>query len=739
MIKIFLLIISVFSFNHSFAIRAATGPIEDQALLTDPNDPESLLKELGLWREIGRVSGVAGVERIPITERRDLLILLRPVLSPLQNGLHMRIVIQAVLKIPEAERHNLLEILQPTLSFVQNARDIELIIARVLEIPCDKRPDFINLIKQLLPKKIHTSSIEEILNLAKINFEFETEMTVRIAAEKLRDSFVQIFDTTTLKWSHQEKFKNLLDFLLTKDELSQQECIALADLLPIQYLTLNTALSEGVALKNSMGLPLISDMTTFQQRLIENFKIPVFSNFDKHYSKRTWKNHVEYKKDKMSADLAATALPTETISQSCTMSDKSADTLSCDPALLMPSRTSSNASELTYTFKKPRVDEEMRAIVISVYSGYCGGFCQTVSPLRLPDPTIGVIGLNLPDCITGINQWDQTSSENFEKTHVYYLRMVSNFVKYIKDKYPGRKIFLQGSSFGGFFVTSYALLQSIGIGSVDYTTLYKGFAKTAINNIFKDKKIEPINGIISYAGAIDKIHDFYPFLWHLKLTIPAFYHFNFDDDRVTIERVFSSLQRVLNNSKITLNFSRRGASDLLNDFEHSNDEKNLSKVSKGMLASTVRGHFGAHDPNISHQVVYFIRHSDELAASPVHRTQQERLYRIYSKAADPRQRDGVSPGDMQQFLSNLRNTQQELEGNPQAVSTDTDLAARRMQVIDRHMDGIEPSWGQDKTSFHEKLMNYVTTKDLWKGALQQLQQSKRSEARGALVDATENG
>ena len=206
---------------------------------------------------------------------------------------------------------------------------------------------------------------------------------------------------------------DFLTQLTSLEILNAYQSQALADLLTLRHFTYDTALNEGIVVKSASGRPLIIVRDAFEQRLRENFDIPVFKNLDKIFSRNTWKGHVKYRYAGLNLATPAIYMPIETVTGA----------FSVDPSNTLTSCNSSgsvgkcNVSDVTYTFNKPTDISKMTAIVISVYPGMKSGFCWQTAPLNLPDKTIGAIGVKLPDCYSAVDQWDQFKESTFKDTH----------------------------------------------------------------------------------------------------------------------------------------------------------------------------------------------------------------------------------------------------------------------------------------------------------------------------------
>lgn len=185
------------------------------------------------------------------------------------------------------------------------------------------------------------------------------------------------------------------------------------------------------------------------------------------------------------------------------------------------------------------------------------------------------INIELGSCDFDVFQRDQLTEDFFKNTHPLLLKRMSDFIKALKKKYPKTYIYLQGASFGGFFVTSYALLQSVGLDESVY--------KTWVLEAFKEHKlndISSVDGIMIHSGAL---YDFNEITFKeplKKLTVPSLIHQNFDDHRVQLQDIIEYIKQI-QPQYLLFSLSRSGSLDFLEEQEY--DSNNADPYS-------LRGH-----------------------------------------------------------------------------------------------------------------------------------------------------
>ncbi len=368
------------------------------------------------------------------------------------------------------------------------------------------------------------------------------------------------------------------------------------------------------------------------------------------FSKNRWKGHVSKRRGEETEE----KIKTTSISHTMTI-----------PVLGVPH---------TLKFNLLKTEKEPEFIVISIYSGFNKDFCLNMETINFNNENIWSIGLNLWDCETDFPQGSQLTKDNFKNTHASYLKAVSEFVSQIQAEHPNAQIYLEGASFGGFFVTSYALLQSIYDGKVfskkqDLGEIYKKFSQEAFDELFPDRQISPVRGIISHAGAIHNMNKIVleklsvPILQYLA--VPGFFSYNYDDDSVSRDEIKDTL---IHSDYVEVFITREGAQSYGGD---SGKNEHL----------TTRGHFRG-DPHSElterAAIIRFInRVGEKRSLSSVHQeTQGRRLKILQGRNLPPY----ITQKDVEQYLSNLRNTQLFIEKNK-------DLTPE--QLLEHHLEDVE--------------------------------------------------
>ncbi len=253
---------------------------------------------------------------------------------------------------------------------------------------------------------------------------------------------------------------------------------------------------------------------------------------------------------------------------------------------VFPVKVAREFHELKYQIFK--TEKEPKSIVVSVYGGFDKNFpgLEPDTLLRatlFPDRSIASIALQLWDHESEVSQGDQFKRWHLGETHISYLCAVSQFLNHIKTLYPKAKIFLYGESFGGFFVTSYAFLQSIleSKPPVLLETIYSQDMCHGVKRLFSSDKITPIDGFISFAGALSHMGQILQNDNGLqRLRVPGFFAYNYDDDRVVLTKEAPFLW-CLPENYTEFYFNREGADPYGADMEQ-------EEVKFG---STTRGHF----------------------------------------------------------------------------------------------------------------------------------------------------
>jgi|GEM_PF-3838941 len=357
-------------------------------------------------------------------------------------------------------------------------------------------------------------------------------------------------------------------------------------------------------------------------------------------------------------------------------------------------------------------DTPPQSIVIQVYPGHGGGFsCSSdYPPLKFGDPSILSINLDLWDCKSDIDQSKQLTEQNFKTTHFSYLLGVSQFIAHIAEKYPGAKIYLMGQSFGGFFVTSYALLQSVLENHIPLDQVYR---EPFVINEFKTlgpNALSKIHGFISTNGAVYLFSGKYPgrstglaTSGALKfLSIPGFFSVNYDDDRVGFATIQSPLES-----------TPRGLTELFVNREGAQDYGRDLGETGSLQSTTTRGHFSSDvDPAQMVAIRAFIHRT--AANQPQSKLQlevQDRRRNIYFP---PKKNVYFSPRDKkkEQYLSNLSNTQHLIETKRK---TDPNFKLSKEELSKHHLEDIEADAYGNKPE-EEKLRQATSTKKIWKAA-----------------------
>jgi len=458
--------------------------------------------------------------------------------------------------------------------------------------------------------------------------------------------------------------------------------VFLADLLALKHLNRDGAASELKILK-----------TKYPDRF-KNFKDPLFltqldsvfanqpfKEFGDRFSENKWKGHTQ----------AIRAFnPGTPLSGTLEKKDMQVKVLGTEHTL-------------SYRLWK-NSDAPPQSIVIQVYAGYGGGLpcIPNYPPLKFGDPSILSINLDLWDCKSDIDQADQLTAKNFKTTHFSYLLGVSQFIAQLEKDYLGAKIYLMGQSFGGFFVTSYALLHSVLEQHIPLGQVYQ--EPFAINE-FKTlgpNALSKIHGFISTSGAIDDLFggkdSWIPGMAKLDalkyLSIPGFFSFNYDDDRVEFDEVKQALES-----------APRRLTELFVDREGAQDYGRDLGETGYLELSTTRGHFSSElDPAQMLAIKAFIHRT--AANQPQSKLQlevQDRRRNIYFGPRDKKK---------EQYLSNLSNTQHLIETKRK---TDKDFKLSKEELAQHHLEGIAAD-AQGKKPKEEKLRQATSTKNLWKAA-----------------------
>jgi len=458
--------------------------------------------------------------------------------------------------------------------------------------------------------------------------------------------------------------------------------IFLADLLALKHLNRDGAVEELKVLK----IKYLQRFKNFQDALFLTqldsiFARPHFKEFAARFSENRWKGHTQAIRELNPEAPIHEVLEKETM----------------DVEVLGIKHT------LTYTLLKTS-EAPPQSIVIDVYTGYSKDFCQrNRRPVNFRDPSILSIELDLWDCKSDVDQSKQLTEKNFKTTHFSYLLGVSQFIAHIAEKYSGAKIYLMGQSFGGFFVTAYALLQSVLQRHIPLHEVYEGpFVIDEFKGLHADS-LGKIHGFISTSGAIDYI-DVGGAMAKPRalkfLTIPGFFSFNYDDDRVRIETIKRSLEAAPIGI-IELFVDREGARAYGHDI---NNHDSLE-------SSTTRGHYSSTvNPSQMIELRAFIhRTATNQPQSKVQLAIQERRRKIFLEMRDK---------DKEQYLSNLSKTQYLIETKRK---TNPNFQLTKEELLEHHTEGITSS-GDEETREKE-----------WEGKVRATSSKKILQAAGKRV------
>ena len=482
--------------------------------------------------------------------------------------------------------------------------------------------------------------------------------------------------------------KNGIEF-----ENNESYIIMYADALTLKHLNDKAAYAAVDFLKQN-NINTERNRSIFKDRIRTNFSKGVLKTFSDHVSDKTFKGHVSRRSDQPSS-----ASYQHRIQENfrLNLADPNNSKQKClDRSCLNSSADNYAAS---YVISRPH-DAEMKAIIIDVYGGYNKDFCQIrqVSYYgNLLSPHIGSISLNLPDCYSTIPQHAQLNEQNFKQTHAHYLMLVSKFVAYIKNQYPRVPIILSGSSFGGFFVTSYAYLQSVGLDQLDQK--YTAFVKEGLSDKFQDNVLTPVDGIISHAGSIYHMEEIVKVKgsWVNEVKIPALFNFNFNDDRVNTREQIQILKSGVDNPNITLRVDRAGARHFAIDL----DQKD--KTIRNYIGSLTRGHFDFYNnPNAIEHVSQFIENivNGYHFESPLHLEISRNRFHTY----------GIQNPRRNQFLSNLANTQREIDRRRMLGIE----AMSEAELLESEMQDIDVPTRRTKKDYRDILMEHNSKREIWR-------------------------
>ncbi|MBP9753203.1 MAG: hypothetical protein KBD31_05315 [Proteobacteria bacterium] len=377
--------------------------------------------------------------------------------------------------------------------------------------------------------------------------------------------------------------------------------------------------------------------------------------------------------------------------------------------------------------QKTNVEErpiEPNNIVIEVYGGYDRNFDDSegfgAMLCHCHDPVVEnslQVGVRLSDMSLPYRQKLQLTEKNLKNSHVTMLKEVSDVVALLKVKFPKTKFFLQGTSFGGFFVSSYALFQSVGLDELTYND----WGLLALKNVFGNDKIESVDGVISHAGGLYLLkeitkHDM-PFTnWN----VPILIHHNYDDHRVILYKQTGIYDRIPENYLYFL-LSRFGASTLQN---------NPDIYSGYSLDDSLLGHThnyrsqAEYDEAIRHFVDMVDRHKFGSNRTGFSKEQLKRRLKIASLSnyktdegewldALMKSGDGINHRDIEQFLSNTRDIVNDPSFKDFPQNLKIDKALKGITIIAK--DG--ESDREAKQRIYNYLMNFASTKPMFKEAV----------------------
>lgn len=470
-----------------------------------------------------------------------------------------------------------------------------------------------------------------------------------------------------------EERKKILDFL--------------ADYLTLKHLSLDGALSEMRSIhlaKTDVFSINDTEMDVLSARIKKNFSWGLIQEISDKFDARGWKGHI--KTDKAFTDDEARVYTFgKAVDKTLTYND------------------------FAYSYNEMRSEESPKAIVIEIYGGHTKGKCSSSNDATsFNTPAIFLKLKHLGDCDQDVFQSRQLLEQNFAKTHVLFLKRMSDFIKKYKEENPKMRdlpVFLKGTSFGGFFVTSYGLLQSTVFGKQSFESIYKGWAATDLKSAFPTEgDVSIVHGVISSEGAIDSIMKIANPDALSQFAVPIYVSQNVDDDRVKWNDVFPII-KLLPKSMLWAAFNRRGALDFGAELD-----EGLAKERYGSIGSTTRG----HGDGAMEDLPNFIAHSVQKSSRSKFGVEQQRIrMRDYEGVGKKEHRD------VEQFLANLQLTQRTIEARKKPIS--------KAEELDLGLHGIEhdPLAKQEK---YDELMQVVTKRSLWQSMKKGVVVSKHKAA-----------
>lgn len=501
--------------------------------------------------------------------------------------------------------------------------------------------------------------------------------------------------------------KNGIEF-----ENNESYIIMYADALTLKHLNDKAAYDEAVDFLRLKNINTEKNSSIFKRRIQTNFSKGVLKTFSDHVSDKTFNGHVSRRNDQSSS-----ALYHHSIQENFRLN--LADPNNSKQKCLNLSCLNSSADNyaVSYSVKLPR-DVDMKAIIIDIYGGFNTDFCyvSSNSNYQFLNSHVASIALNLPDCYSPIHQSKQLNEQNFKQTHAHYLMLVSKFVAYIKNQYPGVPIILSGSSFGGFFVTSYAYLQSVGLDQLDQK--YIAFAKEGLSDKFQENVLTPIDAIISHAGAIYYMEKIVKAKgsWVNEIKIPTLFNFNFNDDRVNTREQIQILKSGVDNPNITLRVDRAGADHFAKDLEKKED-KAIGKS----IGSLTRGHFNFYtNLDAIEHVNQFIENilNGHHFESPLHLEISRNRFHTYETQNHRKN----------QFLSNLANTQREIDRRRMLGIK----AMSEAELLESEMQDIFIPTTRTKKDYRDMLMDQNSKRGIWKALATHVMDRNKAQKRESL-------